>query len=248
MSAEEGNIHITVLMKPELSEYHVLANYGDTPNEVRKKLAEKLGISPTRIRLFVKRPDGSEYEVTHSSESVGSIVEVYGSEWYASIEEPYGSLEGAIEAFREHYLSSSELQKKYSPLANDPGLGIWGEKVCRNTSYCSPSRRYRVFAFPSVGYPVTQPLLFVSPKVMHKCCFYNLKSEFFLLKAKEFPELAPALEEASNLVIVNLCVMHVESWDYIRSTQKNPLEVLDVALCTDVGLCDGTGPQSGNRP
>ncbi|ABU81320.1 hypothetical protein [Ignicoccus hospitalis] len=241
MSAQPGEIHITILMKPELSEYHVTANYGDTPDEVRNKLAEKLGISPSRIRLFIKRPDGAEYEITHSSESVGQIVSVHGNVWYASIEEPYGSLIDAIEAFREHYLSSGELQKKYSPLANDPGLGIWTEKSCKRKEYCSPSRPYRVFVFPSVGYPVTQPLIFVSPKVLHKCCFYNLKSQFFDIKAKELPELAPAFEEASKLVNVNMCVMHIESWDYLRKVERNPLEVLDRALCTDVGLCDGTG-------
>jgi hypothetical protein len=229
------------LLKPELSEYHIFANYGETPDDIRTKLADKLGISPKRIRLFIKRPDGVEYEITHSSESVGSLVSVYGNLWYATIEEPYGSLEQAIEIFREHYLSSYELQRKYKPLVNDPGLGIWGEKACAKKGFCSPSRSYKVFIFPSLGYPKTEPLIFISPKVYHKCCFHNFKSDFFLLKAREFPELGPALEEAARLVDLNACLMHIESWDYIRSTEKNPLEVLDVALCTDVGLCDSDG-------
>ena len=246
MSKEANKIHLTILLKPELSEYHIFAEYGETPDDIRAKFAEKLGISPKRIRLFIKRPDGSEYEITHSSESVGSIVSVYGNIWYATIEEPYGSLENAIEAFREHYLSSYELQKKYKPLANDPGIGIWTEKVCAKRGFCNPSRGYRVFVFPSLGYPTTEPMIFVSPKVYHKCCFYNFKEDFFLLKAKEFPELGPAFEEAARLVNLNACLMHIESWDYIRSTERNPLEVLDVALCTDVGLCDGNGPQGAH--
>jgi len=239
LSSEPEKIHLVVMLKPELSEYHIFANYGETPDDIRGKLAEKLGISPRRIRIFVKKPDGVEYEITHSSESVGSLVAVHGNTWYATIEEPYGSLESAIEAFREHYFSSPELQKKYRPLANDPGLGIWTEKACAKRGYCSPKRTYKVFVFPSLGYPKTEPLIFISPKVYHKCCFHNLKGDFFLLKAKEFPELSPALEEAGRMVELNACIMHIESWDYIRSTEKNPLEVLDVALCTDVGLCDG---------
>ncbi len=242
MSASEEaptRIHLIILLKPELSEYHVFANYGDTPDDVRAKLAEKLAISPKRIRLFVKRPDGVEYEITHSSESVGSLVAVYGNVWYASIEEPYGSLDDAISTFREHYMSSLLLQQKYKPLSNDPGLGIWGIKSCKKKEFCSPRRSYKVFVLPSLGYPITEPLIFISPKVFHKCCFHNFRPEYFETKAREFPELAPAFEEMARLVEINACLMHIESWDYIRSTEQNPLEVLDVALCTDVGLCDG---------
>ncbi|UXD22882.1 hypothetical protein IPA_09200 [Ignicoccus pacificus DSM 13166] len=232
------------MLKPELSEHHISAEYGQTPSDLRTTLANKLGVSPNRIRLFVKRPDGSEYDITHTSESVGSLVQKYGSIWYATIEEPYGSslLLEAISTFREHYLSSEYLKKHFHPLAEDPGLGIHARLLCKKPQYCANNRPYDVFILPSVGYPNTEPLIFVSPKVWHKCCFYTLNEEYFRTKALEFPELAPSLEKVAEMVSmsVNACVMHLESWDYIRQSE-NPLEVVALALCTDVGLCHSTG-------
>ncbi len=236
--SSENQIHLVILLKPELSEYHVFVNYGDTPHDVRNKLAQKLGINPKRIRLFVKRRDGVEYEVTHASESVGSLVSAYGNVWYAVIEEPYGSLENAIETFREHVTSSFKIMQKYKPLADDPGLGIWTTKVCVKKEYCSPNREYYTFILPSIGYPKTEPIILISPKVWHKCCFHNLKPEYFLVKAREFPELQAAFEEIAKRIRINACLMHIEDWDYIKGSEENPLEVLDSALCTDVGLCD----------
>jgi hypothetical protein len=239
---EVEKIPLTILLKPELSEHHMKVEYGNTPSDVRTMLANKLGISPNRIRLFVKRADGSEYDVTHVSESVGSLIERYGSVWYATIEEPYGSfspLYEAISKFREHYLSSEVLQKRFKPLSDDPGLGIYATLKCKKSQFCAQGRPYLVFVLPSVGYPKTEPLIFVSPKIWHKCCFYNLNSEYFNNKAFELPELAPALQKIAEMLSfsVNACVMHIESWDFIKQ-QENPLEVVTLALCTDVGLCD----------
>ncbi len=242
-----GSLILSILIKPELSEHNLKVDYGELPTSVRDKLAKRLGIAPQRIKLYVKRLDGTEIDVTHRSESVGSLIEKYGNVWYASIEEPYGSfsydynpLEEAVNAFREHYLNSKKLTERFVPLdGKDPGKGIYAPRTCKKEEYCARNSKYLVFVLPSVGYPKTEPLIYVSPKVWHKCCFYNLNSEYFLTRAKEIPLLSTALENVARMLNVNACLMHVESWDYI-SQQKNPLEVMTDALCTDVGLCDST--------
>jgi len=238
-------ISLTILLKPELSEHHLKVEYGKTPSELRAELAKKLGVAPQRIRLFIKRPDNSELDITHLPESVGSLIERYGNVWYATIEEPYGSsmLINAIEKFRNDYMSSNTLKMYFKPLVDDePGYGIFSYLECKKDKYCVTSKRYLVSVLPSVGYPLTEPLIFVSPKIWHKCCFYNLTPDYFRNKAYELPELSASLERLAVLVEsnINACVMHIESWDYIRQND-NPLEVMLLALCTDVGLCYSKG-------
>ncbi|ALU12731.1 hypothetical protein EYM_06865 [Ignicoccus islandicus DSM 13165] len=246
---KSGELILSILIKPELSEHNLKVDYGELPSSVRDKLAKRLGIAPQRIKLYVKRVDGSEIDVTYRSESVGSLIEKYGNVWYASIEEPYGSffrdydpLEDAVETFRSHYFSSSKLTKQFVPIdGKDPGKGIYAYRKCKKKDYCAQNSTYTVFVLPSIGYPKTEPLIYVTPKIWHKCCFYNLTSDYFLTKAKEIPLLSTSLERIAQMLNVNACIMHVESWDYI-SQQENPLEVMTDALCTDVGLCDGNAP------
>ena len=231
-------IRLNIVTRPEHSVIKIDAEYGMTISDLRKKLAERIGISADRIRILAPKADGSEVDITLSTEPIGYLVDKYGRKWYVVVEEPYGvDIEEAIEAFREDY-ENSEINYLLKPLTDDPGRGVYCIANCQREDKCTKGSNYYVFILPSLAYPTTEPMIFVSPKVRFQCCFHNLDRSYFLAKASSVPQLSQALQKVAQMLVVNACVIHFEDWDYLRRKADRLKGICD-ALCTDAGLCYG---------